>query len=65
MKKLLEYLFPPKLPVFDIKEDIPEIEKYQYRITRRGVDLNPQAFYGVIAPPEIESDSKYFTVSGK
>ena len=66
---LLAELFPPKLPVFNIVEDMPEIEKYQHRISRRGVELNPKAVYAgrvkvVSAPAEVKN-IKFFTVSGK
>lgn len=35
MKKLLEYLFPPKLPEL-AEQDIPEIEAYHERVLRAG-----------------------------
>ena len=66
---LLAKLFPPKLPVFNIVKDMPEIEKYQYRISRRGVELNPKVIYAgrvkVISAPAETQNIKFFTVSGK
>ena len=66
---LLEKLFPPKLPVFNIVEDMSEIEKYQYRISRRGVELNPSVIYAgrvkVVTENSALAEVKFFTVSGK
>lgn len=63
VESVLSWLFPPRITSLD-RDGLKDSLEYQYRITRRGEDKNPEALMGVRIVRVHESRARFVPKSG-